>query len=183
MRERECMSNHRHVCLSCDRVWDCTKSDCDNTENPTFLMCAPCTQDAALAELPEVDLEMSEEIYEYLSASLLISSPHSALLVRKVEKKIEKDEVLERGIPHSHTCMITNHAWSHNDIECGFATMMNPEEIKYLECPACFIFTRPCPQCGHDAVEKVLLARSNEERAYWCQPCNLVFRREIKCTE
>lgn len=150
---------HMHTCPICNRGWDCSNECGEVAESGTVtkMVCGYCIEDPFAEHLSE--------------------HQDSVVLNRGVV-----DEATQE-MPHTHVCMVGNHRWIHNDPECGFETMMNPEQMRHLECPACFIFTSPCPQCGHEATEEALLARSDKERAYWCQPCNLIFRCEIKCTE
>lgn len=89
----------------------------------------------------------------------------------------QRDENRDRDrMVHSHICVVSNRTWSHDDIECAFETMMDPQGMKYLESPESFIFTAPCPQCNESVVEEEMLAHSNKERAYWCKTCNFIFR-------
>ena len=44
-------------------------------------------------------------------------------------------------MPHMHVCIINDHMWECLDVTCGFETMMNLENMRHLECPACFVFT------------------------------------------
>ena len=46
-------------------------------------------------------------------------------------------------MPHMHVCVINDHIWEHLDADCGFETMMEPEKMRHLECPECFVFLTP----------------------------------------
>lgn len=148
---------HMHACPLCGRGWDCSNECGVENGSLTKMTCGLCVRHVVGQRPPPHVPPTNPKSLGLQAAPVQVAT--------------------REGIMHTHRCMIDNHLWEHDDPDCAM------EEVIDLECPACFIFTSACPQCGHDAVEEVLLARSNKERAFWCQPCNFVFRREIKYAE
>ena len=116
-----CHDIHTHACPRCGREWECG-NECGETATEgswTPMTCSLCTEHLMklVGQLPVPGTESWER---------------TETLVATSEKIVH---------PHTHTCVIGNHLWEHDDIECAFETiMMDPKGMKNLECPACFVF-------------------------------------------
>ena len=162
IRKENGMSNgiHMHHCPKCGRGWDCA-NECGGMAGEGTLsqmICMPCTDYVVgLSKKPE-----SKNPWWAVSSSASKSTLTTHVPV-----------VVRQGIIHAHKCMICEHAWEHDDVDCAFEEMIN------LECPGCFLFKGLCPGCSGQGVEKPELARSDKELAYVCQRCNLIFREDL----
>ena len=138
----------------------CDKEECESEYLITPRTCEKC--------LPAVRKRHAEEENRpgYTKAELAAIPQSFPPAATNPDAPVARRE----GILHSHTCTVGSHDWEHDDVACAL------QEIIYLECPECMEATKSCPQCGADSIEMPGLARSEYEFAYWCQPCNLVFR-------
>ena len=104
---------HMHSCPKCGRGWDCKNGGCGAIDGSlSKVICGLC-------------MEHVVAIGGQQSATSALVSP----------------SVIER-MPHMHVCVINDHIWEHLDADCGFATMMEPEKMRCLECPECFGSTK-----------------------------------------
>ena len=158
------MSNgiHMHNCLKCGRGWDCANECGDLAAEGTLtrMICGLCTEHVVGLSQDNGDQRPS------WAKGLLTIEPEPGMQVPVAAREV---------IMHSHTCMIGNHLWQHDDATCAADEMID------LECSACFTFTKPaCSLCGVGPVREMPeFERSNFEAAYWCQPCNFIFRLDL----
>ena len=158
------MSNdiHMHNCPKCGRGWDCTNECGDLATEGTLtrMICGLCTEHV-------VGLS---QVYSGQKPWWAVDS-----LTIKSEPTIQAPVAAREAIMHSHTCIIGNHLWQHDNAVCA------ADEIIDLECPECFTFIKPpCPLCGIGPVRDMPgFERFDFEAAYWCQPCNFIFRLDL----
>lgn len=143
---------HAHVCLVCGKEWECGCDFCF-AEGMSEATCLACCK----------RLQVAQERMRYAGIHMhscpkcgrgwdcsnecgvvdgSLSKATCGLCMEHVVAvgTLAAPTVIEH-MPHSHICMIANHRWECLDAECGFETMMNPEKMRHLECPECFVFT------------------------------------------
>ena len=112
---------HMHACPRCGREWECS-NECGETATGgswTPMTCSLCT-------------EHLMKLVGQTPKPIPSGWERTKTLVATSEKIVH---------PHTHTCIIGNHLWEHDDVNCAFETiMMDPKGMKNLECPACFVF-------------------------------------------
>ena len=147
---------HIHVCLLCGKEWEC---DCDfDVAEVSKATCAACWKrnQAAQERMRYAGIHMHscpkcgrgwDCSNECGAADGSLSKATCGLCMEHVVgigtppvSPPACPAVIER-MPHLHVCMIGNHIWEHFDADCGFETMMEPDKMRHLECPECFVFT------------------------------------------
>lgn len=116
---------HMHTCPRCGREWGCS-NECGETATEgswTAMTCLLCTE-----HLMKLAGQLSQSV----------PSTEKSRWERVTETLVTPVEKIMH--PHTHTCVIGNHLWEHDDIACAFETIMIDPKMKNLECPACFVF-------------------------------------------
>ena len=146
---------HMHVCLPCGKEWEC---DCEwDVGEVSEATCSACltrinaeqkrTQYAGIHmhscpkcgcgwdcsnECGVMDGSLSKVICG-LCMEYIVGITAPSVPVPTISAVIEH-------MPHMHICIINDHVWEHLDADCGFETMMEPEKMRQMECPVCFVF-------------------------------------------
>ena len=145
---------HKHMCLCCETVSECTDQECASIDEKIVLLnCARCS-DHGEGQLPTVSQVLEPGgVHAHVcmlcgkewDCSNACGFPNGSVsemtcslcvdhLVALQQKGAETSAPVHDGIIHSHKCMIDNHLWEHDDFLCAM------ENIYDLECPKCFVF-------------------------------------------
>ncbi len=149
---------HKHVCLCCETVSECTDEECPLIHEHIALMNCPRCTDHGEEQLPTVP-QVLESGGVHVHVCLLcgkewdcsnecgfpkgsVSELTCSLCVEHLfgfqqgqnSGALVPEMPVRDGIMHSHRCMIDNHMWEHDDFVCAMESMYD------LECPACFVF-------------------------------------------
>ena len=147
---------HKHMCLCCETVSECTDEECAHAGEDIALVDCPRCANHGQAELPTVPQVLEPRgVHAHVCllcghkwdcsnecgfpsgsvSELTCGSCVDHLVALKQKSGTSAgDTHLHDGIMHLHKCMIGNHMWEHDDFACAMENLFD------LECPACFVF-------------------------------------------